>query len=344
MTGHTTMPHAKFMHQKVKTGLLVVLAVVFTGCDAGMDSVEQVRSDGLVSTRVVAQIDLPLVDTVVVPTFSPTTAWFQRPRSLQASADADFFWAIDPHSSVLTKLSSRGNPVRSLGVAGEGPGQLQAPKSLVEDGSSVFVLDFASQKIVAFDETGAAESTTSVSPQVWDLALTNSGELAVVPGKDHLVDVYVGGRVVRNMGPQRGDSILCRFCEIATLPDGRLLVTHPPTSRLFLLDGETGSWAVVDLRNSTLKAWRSALESSKDWVGGIVSTSNTHALLLMHPPHSKPDGNEVWKIDLQTGKIVRHPFSGEGVVSAVEENGDVFALLYGAQGILKFTIPRGGTS
>lgn len=280
-----------------------------------------------VQSDIVAETNLTVLDTVVVPGFSEETAWFERPRALEPSSIDSHVWAIDPSAATLTEIDTAGAVVRILGKKGEGPGELRTPATLVDTGTRILVLDRAG-KVTTLTQAGTLQSEVRLESQVWDVAARGEHEFVVVPGIDGLVDVFEEGELRGGIGVALGPGDLCRSCQIAVLPDGRILVAEPSVPQLLLLSSSGTTSTVIDLRNDLMEKWLSERPSrySKDWISEIVDTDAENALLLMSTP-SPTSGTELWKVNLQTGSVVRSKLSGSFVTSAALAAGGLYALL-----------------
>jgi hypothetical protein len=215
-------------------------------------------------------------------------------------------------------------------------------------------------RIAAFSREGVFDSEIPFEAVVADFAVREPDELLVVPGKERLVDVYsMDGSYRGGIGPERGDSISCRRCEIDVMPAGRWLVAEPSTPRLFVFDEGNDTFTTIDLRNDVMVEWQrtraDGLERSgaggarvsrisKSWIGELVSVTETEALLLMLGPYPTRDGTEIWRVDIRSGSIIRQPFSGKFVVSAVAVDEGFYALLgeFGAPSGVSRSSTNGG--
>lgn len=314
-------------------------------------STSQPQDGRIVSSVIVDDVGLYLADTVVTPNFRDETAWFQSPRRLLPSDVTGRLWSVDPINAVLAHLDSSGQAHRVFAKHGRGPRELMTPLDLAESGETLIVLDAAAPRIAGFKVDGNLEFEIPFETPVRSFAMLSSDEFAVVPGRDRLVDVYTRDGAVRSLGPRRGDSLSCATCQLAALPDGRLLVAVPEIPRLLVIDGGTGTRRIsVDLRNSVMKDWQSTFASDrsherragraaafvgKRWIGQIVEASRDEVSLLMYSSRPGIDGNELWQVDLVDGSTIRFRLAGEAVESVVWQGGHLLGLLVGDAAIVR---------
>lgn len=310
--------------------MLLIVLVSSVACDAeGLQ--EGHSADPLVASAVVAEETLLIVDTVVAPDLSPRTEWFQRPHSLHVSSAPKHLWAIDRGSASLHEIGGDGTLVRSVGRKGEGPEELVGPLTMIDTGDLLLVLDPAARRIAAFTRDGGFHSEIPLDSRAWDIGVGDrSDRLLIVPGTDHLIDIYERAQQVGGAGPLRGDSIPCRSCEISMLADGRTVVADPATPRLFVFGRNLSAWTVIDLHNEVIAEWggsRGRSMNSKDWISQIAGATESDVWLLMSGPAPATKGTEIWKVNATTGTIVRQPLSGKFVKSAVALGDTIYGLL-----------------
>lgn len=344
---------------------IVVLAAVFIVACTGdrqprASRAAQSSDNQALMSEVTGETRLSVEDTVVVPSFAEESFWFQSPRRLFPSDVSTRLWAIDPINTVVANFDLTGKAHHVLADEGLGPQQLMTPYALVESDDKIVILDIRTARIAAFSLDGALEFEIPINAPVHSFAGLPSDEFAVVPGKDHLVDLYSREGLIGSLGPLRGDSIRCSRCEVTNSPNGDLVVAEPDVPRLRVFDDQDKQWTVVDLRNKEMRRWKSTFSADREhdrsggravgvvrklWIGQIVEATAEEVSLLMYAPRPSIDGNEVWRVNLNTGATIRLRLDGESIISVAQEDETLFGLLVGDRGIVRFAVGRnpGGT-
>ncbi|NNE42974.1 MAG: 6-bladed beta-propeller [Gemmatimonadetes bacterium] len=153
-----------------------LLGILFPGADASAAPAKQPAEKGgytLQSVLAVGGADA-----------ADESFFYEKFGTVRVDADgAGNVYVLDNGNARVQVFDPEGNPLRTIGSEGEGPGEFQIPARLaVNEKGRVAVFDMGQARVSVFDETGAL-LWDRVAGEVRDLAMTAAGDVLLGFGK-----------------------------------------------------------------------------------------------------------------------------------------------------------------
>ena len=162
------------------------------------------------------------------------------PRAIAFNAAGNLL-VTDTGNSRVVEFTPDGNPIKSFGSRGSGPGQFQEPVGIaVSPDGTIYVADTWNGRVQVFD--GSGNYLRSLAVAGWESHdIENKPYLSVMPNGDLLVtQPYAGrvielnpsGSVVRNLTSLGADTPLARPIGVAADSSGRVYVSDAASNQV----------------------------------------------------------------------------------------------------------------
>lgn len=329
---------------RAAVALLPVVTLLPAGCSEGA------------GPRVSAEpARLELVHEWLRPTLSPETDWLTHPQEMAFDPATGHLFVQDRDWKTVVEIESDGSLVRTYGRLGEGPGEVGHASGIAIDDERLYVLDNGNLKILVFRRgDGSVAHEFRIDRFYRDLVILQGPRIMVVPGEEHAVEFLdLEGRVVGGLG---GPDVLpgsCTFCALAALPDGRVVVLDGNRPDMWVFTER--DTRLVDLYGMPLLVrWREEVEArmrrirrmggGRTWMWDQLHVAGPrHVTVSAGPPGITTTGNELWRIDVDTGNTERYDY-GEpriGINLAIDWP-RVFTVNSETAAILEYRVPEEG--
>jgi hypothetical protein len=183
--------------------------------------------------------------------------YLDRPQRVSADESGHVYFSCIGNHSIL-KFDDEGKFIKTIGRAGQGPGEFQGPNHVVPWRDKLIVLDNFSRKFQILDSDGAYLSSFIIQSTYWDFVVTENGFIYAAPllypfpGKKEkdLIHVYnQGGELKSVFGkPKDIDETFFNMVRLAVNYKNDILVAfeHWPEIRKYTAAGELIAEYTID--------------------------------------------------------------------------------------------------
>lgn len=324
--------------------LLPVVTLLPAGC-----------SDGAGPRVSAGPARLELVREWTRPTLSPETDWLTHPQEMAFDSVTGHLFVQDRDWKTVVEIESDGTLVRSYGRLGEGPGEIGHASGIAIDDERLYVADNGNLKILVFRRADAGLEQEFRIPRFYrDLVVLEGPRILVVPGDDHAVEALdLEGAVVGGLGDPEVLPGSCTGCALAVLPDGRAVVLDGDRPEMWVFSERETS--LIDLHGMPLLVrWREEVEDrmrrirrmggGRIWMWNQLDVAGpSHVTVSAGPPGITETGNELWRIDIDSGNIERYDY-GEPLIgmSLAIDWPRVFTVDSESAAIVEYRAPEAG--
>lgn len=268
---------------------------------------------------------LELVREWMRPTLSPETDWLTHPQAMAFDSVTGHLFIQDRDWKTVVEIESDGSLVRTYGRLGEGPGEVGHASGIAIDDERLYVLDNGNLKILVIQRRDASVlHEIRIDRFYRDLVVVGGPRIMVVPGAEHAVAILdLEGRVLGGLGDPEVLPGSCTFCSLAALPDGRVVVLDGNRPDMWIFsERET---RLIDLYSMPLLVrWREEVEAEmrrirrmgggRFWMWNQLDMAGPrHVTVSAAPPAVTSVGNELWRIDVDSGNVDRYHYGERGI-------------------------------